>query len=133
MEKNAIAAIVFNRVDYVANNPSSGGFSQHGATIAGVIGARGQYEGMYDKRGNVHISTKNQNRLNNALNSPCDSHSCTDLLLAIYVANQWIGGNGLDPFGSTMAMFASWGTPQGDWEPFIQIPGSGNTFYFTPK
>ncbi len=91
MEKDAIAATVFNRMDYVADNLSSGGFSQHGATIVGVIGARGRYEGMYDKKGNVHVSNKNQNRLNNALNSPCDSHSCADLLLAICVANQWIG------------------------------------------
>ena len=133
MERNAVAATVFNRMDYVATHSSSGGFSQHGATLAGVIGAKNGYQGMYDKKGNVHISRGNQNRLNNTLNSSCDSRDCGDLLYAIFVANQWIGGAGVDPFGSTMGMYAASGKPQGDWRPFTHIPGSGNNFYWWPN
>ncbi len=130
LERNAVAASVFNRIDYVATHASSGRFSQHGATISGVIGARGGYQGMYDSRGNVHISRGNQRRLEKTLNSPCDSRDCGDLLYAIFVANQWLGGAGMDPFGSTLGMYAAPGKPQGNWRPFIQIPGSGNVFYY---
>ncbi|HEY6020214.1 MAG TPA: RHS repeat-associated core domain-containing protein, partial [Candidatus Paceibacterota bacterium] len=133
LERNAVAATVFNRINYVATHASSGGFSQHGATIAGVIGAKNGYQGMYDDQGNVHISRGNQARLNNTLNSACDSRDCGDLLYAIYVANQWLSGAGVDPFGSTIGMYAASGKPQGNYRPFAQIPGSGNIFYWWPN
>lgn len=133
LERNAIAATVFNRIDYAATHSSSGGYGQHGATVAGVIGARNQYQGMSDSHGNLNISRGNQSRLNHALNSECNSNECGDLLYAIYVANQWSAGTGADPFGSTMGMYAQGGSPKGDWEPFVHIPGSGNNFFWTPK
>ena len=133
LERNAVAASVFNRINYVSTHASSGGFSQHGATVSGVIGAKNGYQGMFNHSGNVHISTGNQNRLNNTLDSKCDSLDCGDLLYAIFVANEWLAGTGVDPFGSTIGMYAASGKPQGNFRPFVQIPGSGNVFYWWPN
>jgi hypothetical protein len=129
-ELNAIAATVFNRVTYVKTHNYSGGFSQHGATIPGVIGAKNQYQGMGDQSGNVSISGVNQHRINSALDSPCNSTACFALLFGIYVANSWEEGTGYDPFGGrTLGMFQSPGSPTGNWVKLGSFPGSGNTFF----
>jgi RHS repeat-associated protein len=130
-EREAIAESVYGRISYVKNNPNVPGTSQNGPTMAGVIGAVGQFRGFYDPKGNVRISAGNRKRITEALNSPCDSLNCIALLISIGVAKEFVSGHGHSPFGGKAAGFRTSGTgsPGPNFYQLDSIPGSGNTFF----
>jgi hypothetical protein len=106
--------------------------------IADVIGSRGatyqQYAGFKfnDQTGKINISPGIQKNIDQALSSAADSLSCIDLLFANYTANQFLRGEGRDPFGtgSTFGMRTSGsGSPGANFPVLGTFPGSGNTFY----
>jgi RHS repeat-associated protein len=141
-ERYAIAATVYNRVAFLKLPGPTLGIGMRNSSVSDVIGSRGaatlQYAGFQynSKTGQVDISAGIQRRINQALNSGIGSNDCNDLLFAIYVANEFAAGRGLDPFGTGMSFgFMTAGSigPGSAFPRLPLIPGSGNIFYGPPR
>jgi hypothetical protein len=141
-ERYAIAATVFNRVAFLRLPGPTLGIGMRNSSVSDVIGSRGaatlQYEGFQynSKTGQVDIGAGIQRRINQALNSGVGSNDCNDLLFAIYVANEFAAGRGLDPFGTGMSFgfMSVSSTGPGSAFPLLgTFPGSGNIFYGPPR
>lgn len=140
-ERYAIAATVFNRVAFLGQPGPTLGFGARGSGVSDVIGSRGatgtQYQGFsYDARsGQVAIASGILARLNKTLASSALSVECGDLTAAVYTANEFMNGRGVDPFGTGMSfsMFTrGHGSPGG--VPYLGIiPGSNNAFFGPPR
>jgi hypothetical protein len=142
VRRYAIASTVYNRVAFLSLPGNTLGAGMRGSGVSDVIGSRGasgqQYRGFQynNKTGQVDISKGIQGEINSALNSEVGSNLCNDLLFAIYTANEFQAGRGLDPFGTGMSFgmrTSGHGGPGSSFSELGTFPWSGNTFYGPPR